>query len=98
MSIDFQSETLLSFSQATKGLPGRPHLSTLHRWRLRGIRGVRLETCMVGGRRYTSREALQRFSDAITAAATGERAPCRTSRQRRRDIDAVERDLNEAGL
>jgi hypothetical protein len=64
-------ETLLTLQAAAASLPGRPHISTLHRWRLRGVRCVRLEPCLVGGTRYTSREALQRFVDAITIAADG---------------------------
>jgi hypothetical protein len=91
--IDIQSETLLTFAEAVHTLPGRPHLSTLHRWRLRGVRGIRLETCLIGGRRFTSREALERFSAATTAAANGEPPPIRTSRQRERDQRQAEADL-----
>ena len=46
----------------------RPHPSTLHRWRLRGIAGVRLETVRVGGRRLCSVEAVRRFVDRVTLA------------------------------
>jgi len=48
--IDITTETLLSLLDAAKQLPGRPHVSTLYRWRIRGVRGVRLETVLVGGR------------------------------------------------
>ena len=57
--IDITTETLLSLLDAAKQLPGRPHVSTLYRWRIRGVRGVRLETVLVVGRRFTSKEALQ---------------------------------------
>ena len=96
--IDFQAESLLTLNQAAHSLPGRPHVSTIHRWRFRGVRGVQLETCMVGGRRYTSREALERFSAATTAAANGEPAPRRTNRQRQREIARAEQELNDAGI
>ena len=96
--IDFQGETLLSFSQAAKVLPGRPHLSTLHRWRLRGIRGVKLETVLIGGRRFTSCEALERFCAAVTAAANGEHTPIRTPRQRERAVRKAEEDLARDGI
>jgi hypothetical protein len=59
-------ETVLTLRAASASLPGRPHISTLHRWRMRGVRGIRLETCLIGGVRHTSREALQRFADATT--------------------------------
>jgi Protein of unknown function (DUF1580) len=53
--------------------PVRP--DTLHRWCLLGVRGIRLECVMVGGRRCTSIEALNRFFQAVTAAANGDRQP-----------------------
>ena len=76
-AIDFQRETLLGLSEAARTLPRgrngkRLHVSTLHRWVGRGLRGVVLETIRVGGRRYTSTQALQRFFDRLGG---GERAP-----------------------
>ncbi|MBA4106830.1 MAG: hypothetical protein C0485_13840 [Pirellula sp.] len=65
MAIHLDSESLLTLQAAARWLPGRPHISTLHRWRMRGVRGVKLETCLIGGTRYTSKEALQDFVDAI---------------------------------
>jgi Protein of unknown function (DUF1580) len=59
--IDIATERLLSFTQAAKALPGRVHLSTIHRWRLGGVRGIKLESVLIGGKRLTSAEALQRF-------------------------------------
>jgi len=64
--IDIEHEALLTLSQAAKHYPSRPHVSTLHRWRRHGVRGVRLETCLLGGKRFTSIEALSRFSAALT--------------------------------
>jgi hypothetical protein len=66
-----KTETPLTFKAAAKTLPGRPALSTLHRWRLHGIRGVQLETCRVGGRRFTSVEPLERFIAQTTALDDG---------------------------
>ena len=42
--------------------------STLWRWISKGIDGVRLEVVYIGATPHTSREALQRFFDAVTAA------------------------------
>ena len=39
----------------------RKHVSTVWRWVLRGVKGHRLESFLVGGRRYTTREAVGRF-------------------------------------
>jgi hypothetical protein len=91
-------ETLISLTEASKRLPGRPHVSTLWRWNERGVRGVRLETLVVAGRRYTSSEALERFVAATTAAADGERLPIRTPRQRQLAMERAERELAEDGL
>jgi hypothetical protein len=72
--IDITRETLLTLAQAADELPRRrrgkkTHLSTLYRWATAGCRGVRLETLQIGATRCTSREALQRFFEALTAPA-----------------------------
>ena len=67
MSISL-TEKLVSLPGATRLLPGRPHISTLWRWATRGVRSVRLETTLIGGRRYTSHEALERFIDRTTGS------------------------------
>ena len=70
--IDLDQESLLSYRDAAAFLPKRNgrriHVSSLYRWATRGIRGVILETLQVGGCRYTSKQALQRFSDRLTEA------------------------------
>ena len=67
--IDTTNEQLLNLREAAATLPTRPHLCTIHRWRLRGIGGVKLGTVKIGGRRYTTLEELNRFIAATTAAA-----------------------------
>jgi len=37
------------------------HVSTLHRWRQRGVRGKKLKTHLVGGRRYVLTRDLEAF-------------------------------------
>lgn len=46
-------------------------LSTVHRWRSRGIGGITLETARLGGKRVTTREALSRFHRRVTEAVDG---------------------------
>ncbi len=46
---------------------------TIWRWYKKGVRGVRLETFVVGNRRFTTEEAFGRFVERNTAAANGER-------------------------
>ena len=55
------TEHLLSLTAAAKETPGRPTVRTVWRWASSGVSGVKLQTLKVGGRTYTSRQALQRF-------------------------------------
>lgn len=71
--IDVARESVLSFGETARYVGklkgGRPiALQTLWRWATRGCSGVVLETIFVGGVRCTSKEALQRFFDAVTRA------------------------------
>ncbi len=93
MSKNLFPGALLSLAEAAKILPGNPHLSTLHRWRVRGIRGIKLATLKIGGRRFVRRDALEEFIAATTAAAGGQPRPVRTRRQREKAISQAEADL-----
>lgn len=67
--IDLNAEQLVAVVEIPKHIPGhRPHVSTCWRWIQRGIRDIRLETLLVGGKRYTSVEAIQRFIERTTTA------------------------------
>jgi hypothetical protein len=59
-------DTCFALRQAAKILPGNPSRSTLSRWVHHGVRGVRLETVLVGGRRYTTRAAIDEFLVALS--------------------------------
>ena len=67
------SEELLKFSQVPDWYLekiGHPiDRSTCYRWRTRGCRGVKLETILIGGSRFTSLEALDRFVEQTNRAA-----------------------------
>ena len=99
--IDIESESLLTLSRAAKHLPnGRAdkpvHVATLHRWASCGTRGIQLGTVRIGGVRYTSTEALERF---IARCTTGDRdALVTTTKRRRREIQKAEAELAEAGI
>ncbi|MGI9326730.1 MAG: DUF1580 domain-containing protein [Pseudomonadales bacterium] len=45
---------------------------TVWRWRQKGCRGVRLETFVIGAKRFTTEEAFARFVERTTAVADGE--------------------------
>lgn len=102
MPIDTQTEALLSIPrESNAAMPGGRgvHQATWHRWMVRGCRGVRLEFILIGGRRFTSAEAMNRFFAGVTAAAAGGIAnmvepPAGCERK----IAAAERKLQEAGI
>lgn len=99
MSIDLKAETAKTLARAARTVPGGPvHVSTIHRWRIKGVRGVRLETFLRGGIRYTTDEAMERFFAATTAAADGNIPTSLTSCQREREISRAEREATEAGI
>lgn len=96
MPIDPNIELLIHFQKATREFPGRGVcIQTLHRWRLHGVRGIKLETIMIGGLRYTSREAIARF----IAAQNGDNSrPGVSPKQRARQSAAARRQLEELGI
>ena len=65
-------ETPIALADAVQHLPTRRgrkiHHSTIFRWATKGVRGRILETWLVGGVRYTTLEALQRFFEAPAAS------------------------------
>ena len=75
-------EAVLTFTEAAKALPPldgrRVHSSTLWRWARRGIRDVRLEVQRLGGRFYTSKEALERFTKALAEVEIPDRPAAAT--------------------
>jgi len=110
-----QDEQKIGLAEAARSLPPNPDgsevsPSTPWRWGTRGIKDVRLEMTRLGGRWYTSKEALQRFGDAVAAKsleelAEGKRAPrsqqtppTRTSKQRDRDIAEAEASCQRRGI
>ncbi|MEO2046022.1 MAG: DUF1580 domain-containing protein [Pirellulales bacterium] len=89
-------ETLITPAQATKKLPGRPSLRTVWRWMQRGVKGHRLESVLIGGRRYTSVEAGVRFVVATTA--TSDNIPSRPDPTSTGRLAIAEKELDEAGI
>jgi hypothetical protein len=102
MAIDIHEEDLLEIDEAPRRIPqhrGRPvHISTIYRWSQKGVRGVRLETALIGGRAYTSAEALDRFFDRLNAGRNGETNPQhRSPARRQREAAAAGERLAKAG-
>lgn len=94
MSIDLESERLVALREAPKHIPGRPHLSCIYRWMQREANP--LETVLVGGRRFTSIEAIWRFIAGCNEPAA--MTPPPMAERRRRQIEAAEAELRKAGI
>lgn len=75
MAIDIHTEEMLELNKVPANLERRTgkrlNLSTVYRWINRGIAGVQLETILIGGCRYTSAQALNRFFTQSTLAKQG---------------------------
>ena len=71
---DIANEQKILFSEIPawcgKNIGKRVSKSAVHRWRLRGARGRKLETVQIDGLRYTSQEALLRFFRRAGTGAT----------------------------
>ncbi len=76
-------EHLLPLVEAVEQASGqRPHLSTVIRWCTRGSCGVRLESRVLGGRRYSCTPWVREFMERVTAAKDGHVSlPSMTPRQ-----------------
>jgi hypothetical protein len=106
---DTTAEKPIPLAEACKLVPParqgkRTHLSTLLRWILRGARNpaggiVRLEAVRLGSRWMTSREALQRFAEALTPSTDtpAPATPCTTG-QRRRASERAAAELDRIGI
>lgn len=86
--LDYAHDDLVALIDIPKVLPPRNgkrvHKSTVFRWASRGVRGHTLETVAIGGRTFTSREALDRFLKALNAGSRGE-VPTNRSRRAAQD-------------
>ncbi len=101
--ININNETLLSLADAAAAVPRRRagrkcHIATVYRWAQRGVRGIRLETIQVGGTRCTSKQAMQRFFEALTVQSAAPSAPSIPSLPDVRKLAEVDRQLDEIGL
>ncbi|MGP1346171.1 MAG: DUF1580 domain-containing protein [Phycisphaerales bacterium] len=101
--VDLRNEQLIEIKSVPKLLPCRPsgkrvHISAVYRWISRGVRGVRLETIAIGGTRYTSIEAIERFSARLDdptpwQPSTAVAPPRQRTREQQRASEAAARIL-----
>jgi hypothetical protein len=93
MPIDLFTEDRISLTALAGELD--VSTSTCWRWTQRGIRGHRLECFSLGGRRYTTRQALSRF---LTRINGGEAVDKKPPPSRKRQIAAAEKRAQQMGV
>lgn len=59
------SDEFIAVNDLANHLPGRPSRATVWRWLLRGVKGHRLESTLVGGRRFVRSSSLKAWLAAI---------------------------------
>lgn len=99
--IDATNENLVALRDVPRCLPVRPngrrlHVSAVYRWTLRGIKGIVLESIRIGGTTYTSREAIQRFSERLAGPVRAQLPPTSASRVRQRQLDQATAAVTKA--
>ena len=95
--IDRGKELLLAPAQACKEFPGGISLPTYFRYiGPRGVRGVRLESFLCGGKRWTSKEAIHRF--IVSQNPDEASPPAITASQRQRQSEAAQEALQRKGV
>jgi hypothetical protein len=99
---DAVEEHVLTFTELARRIPRRrnnrpTHVSTLHRWRQVGIRGVRLSATKHGGIWMTSLEAYQRFTQEVSTKCSPASVPHRGNSDKA-NIVKTDRKLAAIGL
>lgn len=90
----------ISLSDARQFFPRvngkRPHVDSLRRWGTKGIRGAKLGIQRIGGRWYTTREAISQFF--LDCQKTSGTELTRTiPRRTKRETDRMKRELAAEG-
>ena len=100
--IDVASEAVFPLREAPDHVPKRNgkkvHISTVIRWKDRGIAGVKLETILIGGVRYTADSALSRFFRVATASRDAQRKDGPVMMPTDDEIEEAEAKLDAAGI
>lgn len=81
-------ETLVTLTEACRCFPVCCSRSAVERWIRRGGRGAVLESVLICGKRYTSKEAIDRFLRAQLHVEAERPGPRRGSKSKR-EIDAA---------
>lgn len=102
---DLLQERLIPLVAVPNHLPSGPgfrkiHVNTAIRWANPRRNGVVLESLKIGGRRFTSLEALERFVEALNAPVVqpGTQQPVRSPSRREREAERAGAALERLGV
>lgn len=86
------AEHAIAITDIPKHLPGkRVAITTPWRWATKGCRGVVLETFHIGGRRYTTKQALEEFHAKINADNPPQESEADVARRANEACSALEK-------
>lgn len=104
MAIDYTTETIITLGEACREFPPNGVSdATIARLIQKGLKikslgiFIKLETVKIGGRRFTSKEAIARFI-AAQNAEDAPAAPVITATQRRKQSEAARTELEKMGI
>lgn len=90
-SPEILEETLVSLTEACRCFPVRCSRGAIERWVRRGSRGAVLESVLICGKRYTSKEAIDRFVRGQLQVETNRPEPRKGSMSKKEIDEAAKR-------
>jgi hypothetical protein len=84
--IEALAATFVLLSKAGRLLSTNPSPATMWRWALKGVDGVKLHTTKIGGRRYTTAEALDLFVARLNGPRSANDPQVSSPRERQKDL------------
>jgi hypothetical protein len=65
-------QEVISLTKAAQMIPSRPSTASVWRWCVKGVRKRKLDSTIVGGRRYTTERAVAEFLKSLNLEAADE--------------------------
>ncbi len=79
----------ITFQEATRLIPSRPHINTIRRWADRGYQGIKLRTVRCGRRRMVPVEAIEEFMRATSGLHAPDPAQSDAHKRAEAKLDAM---------
>jgi len=98
MSLHLDNEQPIPLTGAAEHIRSRPSISTVRRWSRYGVRGVKLDTRLIGGRRYTTIAAIDRFLERTAERQNNSAARVITNQLSESAVAIAEAHLDAEGL